>query len=598
MSDDRLLRGVGVSPGTAWAPALVMHLDFPEVPDRTVEPDEVENEVRRLHAAVRVVAGKLGELRERVLERAGDEEARIFDAQILMAQDPDFLAAVEQVIRKNRFSAETAYEFKALELRQLFQNSSSAQLRDRLPDLHAIQMRMLHRLTGRREVQPWSVETDQHVVIVARELSPGLTVQLDRDYVVGLVSEEGTRTSHAAILAHSLGIPAVMGVAGALRRIKAGQMLLLDGQTGAVLVDPSADEIDAARTRLSRRRRFEMQLETVVGQPAETPDGHRLCLMGNVDLPDEIDSAVRSGAEGVGLLRTEFMLGGRTTMPSEEEQARYFRRVSSAFPEHEIVIRSYDLGGDKFPTAFKTTHEANPFLGWRSIRVCLDHPELFRDQLRAVLRAAHGRRIKLMLPLITTVEEVERSREMLEEESARLRAAGVPAAETVPLGVMVETPAAVIIADRLAEVSAFFSIGTNDLTQYTMAVDRGNARLADRFHPHDPAMLRQLRRILQVGEEHSLPVSVCGEMASDPLHALLLTGLGVRTLSVAPPALVVVKWLLRAVPMADATAAAAAALDTRRAHEVLAIVRETAARHVDIRLLEPEGDVARPLVHR
>jgi phosphotransferase system enzyme I (PtsI) len=598
MSDDRLLRGVGVSPGTAWAPALVMHLDFPEVPDRTVEPDEVENEVRRLHAAVRVVAGKLGELRERVLERAGDEEARIFDAQILMAQDPDFLAAVEQVIRKNRFSAETAYEFKALELRQLFQNSSSAQLRDRLPDLHAIQMRMLHRLTGRREVQPWSVETDQHVVIVARELSPGLTVQLDRDYVVGLVSEEGTRTSHAAILAHSLGIPAVMGVAGALRRIKAGQMLLLDGQTGAVLVDPSADEIDAARTRLSRRRRFEMQLETVVGQPAETPDGHRLCLMGNVDLPDEIDSAVRSGAEGVGLLRTEFMLGGRTTMPSEDEQARYFRRVSSAFPEHEIVIRSYDLGGDKFPTAFKTTHEANPFLGWRSIRVCLDHPELFRDQLRAVLRAAHGRRIKLMLPLITTVEEVERSREMLQEESARLRAAGVPAAETVPLGVMVETPAAVIIADRLAEVSAFFSIGTNDLTQYTMAVDRGNARLADRFHPHDPAMLRQLRRILQVGEEHGLPVSVCGEMASDPLHALLLTGLGVRTLSVAPPALVVVKWLLRAVPMADATAAAAAALDTRRAHEVLAIVRETAARHVDIRLLEPEGDVARPLVHR
>jgi phosphotransferase system enzyme I (PtsI) len=598
MSDDRLLRGVGVSPGTAWAPALVMHLDFPEVPDRTVEPDEVENEVRRLHAAVRVVAGKLGELRERVLERAGDEEARIFDAQILMAQDPDFLAAVEQVIRKNRFSAETAYEFKALELRQLFQNSSSAQLRDRLPDLHAIQMRMLHRLTGRREVQPWSVETDQHVVIVARELSPGLTVQLDRDYVVGLVSEEGTRTSHAAILAHSLGIPAVMGVAGALRRIKAGQMLLLDGQTGAVLVDPSADEIDAARTRLSRRRRFEMQLETVVGQPAESPDGHRLCLMGNVDLPDEIDSAVRSGAEGVGLLRTEFMLGGRTTMPSEEEQARYFRRVSSAFPEHEIVVRTYDLGGDKFPTAFKTTHEANPFLGWRSIRVCLDHPELFRDQLRAVLRAAHGRRIKLMLPLITTVEEVERSREMLEEESARLRAAGVPAAETVPLGVMVETPAAVIIADRLAEVSAFFSIGTNDLTQYTMAVDRGNARLADRFHPHDPAMLRQLRRILQVGEEHGLPVSVCGEMASDPLHALLLTGLGVRTLSVAPPALVVVKWLLRAVPMADATAAAAAALDARRAHEVLAIVRQTAARHVDIRLLEPEGDVARPLVHR
>jgi phosphotransferase system enzyme I (PtsI) len=598
MSDERLLRGIGVSPGTAWAPALVVRLDFPDVPDRTVEPEEVEHEVRRLHAAVRVVSGKLRHLRERVLERAGEEEARIFDAQILMVQDPDFLSAVEAVIRKNRFSAETAYEFKALELRQMFQNSGSAQLRDRLPDLHAIQMRMLYRLSGRRQLEPWAVQTDEHVVIVAQELSPGLTVQLDRDTVVGLVREEGTRTSHAAILAHSLGIPAVMGVSGALSRIRNGDMLLLDGQSGAVLVDPSADELDAARTRLSRRRRFELQLETVVNQPAVSPDGERFTLMGNVDLPDEIESAVRNGAEGVGLLRTEFMLGGRSTMPTEDEQARYFRRVSLAFPDHEVIVRSYDLGGDKFPAAFKTSHEANPFLGWRSIRVCLDHPEFFRDQLRAVLRAAHGRRIKLMLPLISTLEEVERSREMLAEESARLVASGIEAAGSVPVGVRVETPAAVLLADRLAEVSAFFSLGTNDLTQYTLAVDRGNARLADRFQPHDPAMLRQLRQIVRVGQEKGLPVSVCGEMASDPLHALLLAGLGIRTLSVSPPSLASVKWLLRAVPHSEAIAATEAALAARHARDVSLILREAAARHVDIRLLEPEGDVARPLVRR
>jgi phosphotransferase system enzyme I (PtsI) len=320
--------------------------------------------------------------------------------------------------------------------------------------------------------------------------------------------------------------------------------------------------------------------------------------MGNVDLPDEIETAVRNGAEGVGLLRTEFMLGGRSTMPTEDEQARYFRRVSLAFPDHEVVIRSYDLGGDKFPAAFKTSHEANPFLGWRSIRVCLDHPERFRDQLRAVLRAAHGRRIKLMLPLISTLEEVERSREMLAEESARLIASGIEAAETVPVGVMVETPAAVLIADRLAQVSAFFSIGTNVLTQYTLAVDRGNARLADRFQPHDPAMLRQIRQVVRVGQEKGLPVSVCGEMASDPLHALLLAGLGVRTLSVSPPSLPAVKWLLRAVPLAAAAAAAEAALDARHARDVMQLLRDAAARHMDVRLLEPEGDVARPLVHR
>jgi phosphotransferase system enzyme I (PtsI) len=596
MTDGRLVRGIGVSPGTAWAPALVIRQEFPDVPDRTVEPEDVEHEVGRLRDAVRVVVAQLQELRDRVLERAGEEEASIFDAQKLMAQDPDFLSAVEQVIRRNRFSAETAYEFKALELRQMFQNSSSAQLRDRLPDLHAIQMRMLQRLTGTQGGEPWAMELEHHVVVVAKELSPGLTVQFDRDHVVGLVSEEGTRTSHAAILAHSLGIPAVMGAAGALSRVQSGDMLLLDGQSGAVLVNPSAAELEAARTRLSRRHRFEMQLASVVGQLAETPDGTRVTLMGNVDLPDEIDSAVRNGAEGVGLLRTEFMLGGRSVMPGEDEQFSYFRRVASAFPEHEVIIRSFDLGGDKFPAAFKTAHEPNPFLGWRSIRVCLDQPEIFRDQLRAVLRAADGRRMKLMLPLITTVEEVERSREMLAEEAERLRARGVPAAADLPVGVMVETPAAVMIADRLADVSAFFSIGTNDLTQYTMAVDRGNARLADRFQPHDPAMLRLLRHVIDVGRERGLPVSVCGEMASEPLQALLLTGLGIRTLSVSPPALPAVKWLLRAVPAAEAAATAEAALDARHARDVTGLVYETAARHVDMRLLEPEGDIARPLV--
>lgn len=598
MTAERLLRGIGVSPGMAWAPAFVIRLEFPNVPDRTVTAAEVEGEVRRLHAAVRVVVGHLDRLRERVLERAGLDESRIFDAQILMAQDPDFLASVEQVIRNNRFGAETAYEFKALEMRQAFATSESAQLRDRLADLNAIQMRMITRLMGHREADPWAIKADEHVIVVAHELSPGLTVQFDREHVVGLVSEEGTRTSHAAILAHSLGIPAVMGVAGALRSIERATMVLIDGQGGTVLIDPTPGELEAAKTRVSRRQRLQMQLETVVDEPAETPDGVTITLMGNVDLPDEIDAAARFGARGVGLLRTEFLLGGRNSMPSVDEQVEYFRRVASAFPDGPIVIRSYDLGGDKFPVAFKAPHEANPFLGWRSIRVCLDRPELFRDQLRAVLRAAVGRTIHLMLPLVTTVEEVEQTRALLLEESEALEAAGIPAAKSVPVGVMIETPAAVVIADRLAEVSDFFSVGTNDLTQYTIAVDRGNARLASRFQTHHPAMLRQLQRILAVGTEFGLDVSVCGEMASEPLDALLLVGLGYRTLSVSPPALPLVKWLLRAVPEAAAAGAAAAALEARRTGEVATIMRDLAAQHVDLRHLEPEDAVARPLVDR
>ena len=587
----RTLRGIGVSPGVAVAPALIIRWDFPEVPDRGVRPDEVEAEVRRLREAVDYTVGQLRELGERVLRRAGPEEARIFDAQILMAQDQDFLASVETLIRNNQLSAETAYEFKALELRNLW--SGAARLRERLADLHAIQLRMINRLLGRTGPELSAMTSDDQVIVVAHELSPGLTVQLDREHVVGLVSEEGTRTAHAAILAHSLGIPAVMGASGALATIPNGAMLLLDGQSGTVVLDPTRDELDDAKTQLSRRHKLELQLEGVVEQAAVTPEGRPILLMGNVDLPEEIEPALRMGAQGVGLLRTEFLLTGRATLPTEDEQAEYFRRVAAAFPDRTVIIRSFDLGGDKFPAAFKAPFEANPFLGWRSIRVCLDQPEVFRPQVRAVLRAAAGRDVQLMLPLVIRVDEVRQAREIMEEEAESLRQAGVRAAATVPIGVMIETPASVAIADRLAEVSAFFSVGTNDLTQYTLAVDRGNARLADRFTPHHPAVVRQLQRVVEVGRAANLPVSVCGEMASEALSAVLLIGLGYDRLSVSPPALPLMKWVIRTVPEAAARRAAEEALHAAEPEEVSAVLRRTVGDHIDVRLLDPHSALPR-----
>jgi phosphoenolpyruvate-protein phosphotransferase (PTS system enzyme I) len=583
----RTLRGIGVSPGVVCAPALVVRFDFPDVPDRAVRPDQVEAEVQRLHDAVEYVVRQLRELGERVLRRAGPEESRIFDAQILMAQDHDFLASVETLIRNNQLSAETAYEFKALELRNLW--SGAARLRERLADLNAIQLRMLNLLLRREVDELWSIPQDEHVIVVAHELSPGLTVQLDREHVVGLVSEEGTRTAHAAILAHSLGIPAVMGASGALAQIPNGTTLLLDGQSGTIVLEPTSAELEDAKTQVSRRHRLEFQLEGIVAQPSVTPSGRPIVLMGNVDLPEEIEPAVRMGAQGVGLLRTEFLLTGRASLPTEDEQTAYFRRVALAFPDSTVVIRSFDLGGDKFPATFKAPAEANPFLGWRSIRVCLDEPEVFRPQIRAVLRAAADRDIQLMLPLVTLVEEVLESREIMLEEAENLAREGVRAAASVPVGVMVETPAAALMADRLADVSAFFSVGTNDLTQYTMAVDRGNARLADRFMPHHPSIVRQLQRVLDVGKEAGLPVSVCGEMASEPLSAVLLIGMGYDRLSVSPPALPLVKWVVRTVPEEAAQRAARAALEASSADEVSSGLRETVGEFLDVRLLDPHS---------
>jgi len=585
----RMLRGVGVSPGLAYAPAVVLEWTFPAVPDRWVKPDEVEGEVARLDEAVEAVVDSLNRLRERVLERAGLEESQIFEAQIMMVQDTQFLGEVTNLIRHNYFSAETAYEFKALELRAKWGGTGNVRLRERLSDLLATQLRVLRHLVGQTDDELFGMRDQRHVIIVAHELFPGLTVQLDRDQLLGLVSEEGTRTSHAAILAHSLGIPCVMGAPGAVAQIKPGDMLLLDGTGGTILIEPTIDELEAAQVIATRRHKLELELEGAVQQPSVTPDGHTITLMGNVDLPDEIDMAVRFGAQGVGLLRTEFLVAGRAHLPSEDEQLEYFRRVSRSFDGQQVIIRTFDLGGDKFPAAFAAPSEANPFLGWRSIRVCLDQPEIFRPQLRALLRAAAERDLQVMLPLITRCDEVVRAREMIAEEAADLAKAGIRAARELPVGVMVETPAAAVIADRLAKVSAFFSIGTNDLTQYTLAVDRGNAHLAARFTPHDPAILRMMRDVLAAGQAGNIPVSVCGEMASEPLYAVLLLGLGFTTLSIAPPTLPLIKWLVRKVPLGLAREAARAALDAPGPDEVTTILRDAVRPIIDLRLIDPQG---------
>ena len=587
-SSERLLKGIGVSPGIAIGPTVTVRWALPEVPHRVVPRTQVEKEVRRLRAALKDVRRQIVDLRARAEDRAGVDEARIFDAQMLILEDRDFIGGVDELIRENHLTAEKAFEFKTLEVRDLWTAAGNPLLKERLADLTGVAIRVIQHLMHRRGADVWEMIAEPSI-LVARELSPGLTVQLDREHVVGLISEEGTRTSHAAILAHSLGIPAIFGLRGAVARIRPGTKAILDGTQGTVLLDPTAEEVEEADRRGTRRRELVTRMEEAVAQPSVTVDGVHIALRGNVDLPDEVEAAKAHGAEGVGLLRTEFLITGHSELPSEDEQAAYFRRVGDAFPGHPVVIRTYDLGGDKFPAPFRGPVEANPFLGWRAIRVCLDEPEMFRTQIRAVLRAAVTANLHMMIPLVTRLDEVERTREMIREEAERLESAGIAAAKSVPLGVLVETPAAAVLADRIVEISDFLSVGTNDLTQYTLVVDRGNARLADRFTPHDPSVLRLLKLVAEAARAAGKPASVCGEMASEPISAFLLLGLGYETLSVAPPALPFIRWLIRQVTTAQARAAADAALAARSADLALDILQSALSEAVDITLLDPDA---------
>ncbi len=437
-------------------------------------------EITRLREASDAVVEQLRALRDRTAQRAGPDAARIFDAQMMMASDPEFLAGVEALIRKNRLAAESAYEFKALELRNAWQGSRAATLRDRLADLNAIILRVLAHLMGRTPDEAWLGDIREQVIIVAHELSPGLTVQFDRDHVVGVISEEGTRTSHAAILAHSLGIPAVMGLAGALERIRDGTVLLMDGQSGAVVLDPTPDELEDARLRASRRHKLALQLEGIAQEPAATVDGVRIALQGNVDLPEEIEVALRHGAEGVGLLRTEFLITGRASCPPKTSRRSTTGGSARRSPATRWSCAPTTSAATSSRRHSRPTSEPNPFLGWRSIRVCLDHPEIFRPQLRAILRAAADRDIRMMLPLVISLDEVAQSAAHVGRGVGVAAAGRSPrAARDVPIGVMIETPAAVRLADEFASAAAFLSVGTNDLTQYTLAVDRSNARLGE-----------------------------------------------------------------------------------------------------------------------
>ncbi len=569
-----MARPIVGSPASAGIVVGSVHLlrwEVPQVRHRIIADEQVAEEVARFEDAVARAKLRLTQVRDRVAANAGEDEAAIFDVQVAILEDQELLQNVRALIHQN-LGAEKAFDLVMVDWRQSFARHSHAMLRERVADLTDIHIRILSLLLGFGDHDPVDVPRGSNAILVTHDLTPSLTVQLDRSAISAIATDAGTRTSHVAILARSLGLPAVVGLRNATAQLTSGQRVILDGSLGILVPDPNEAQIEAYAARALREASEDSALREMAGSEPVTLDGVRLTLRANVDLPEEADAAARSGAEGVGLMRTEFLVVGRATMPDEEEQFRAYTRVVGAFDGRPVVIRTFDVGGDKLPVGGFPA-EANPFLGWRAIRVCLDEPELFKTQLRALLRAAVHGDVRIMLPLVVTLEEVRAARRLLGEAADELAARGVEHRRDVPLGVMVETPAAAVVADMLAPEVAFFSIGTNDLVQYTLAVDRGNVNLASRFTPLHPAVLRLISRTVRMGDDAGREVSVCGEMASQPLMAFALIGLGVRQLSVAPQSVPLVKRVIRGVSVSVATDAAEEAMRTGTAEEAENVLR-------------------------
>lgn len=566
-----VLRGIPASPGIVVGPVHLLRWEVPEVRQRVIDDADIDAEIARLQTAFDRARDRLRHLRSRAEVQAGPEEAAIFDVQLSILDDKELAESVIALIRQN-LGAEKAFDLILLEWRQHFARHSAPMLRERVGDLTDVHIRVLSILLDLPDHDPVDVPRGANAILVTHDLTPSLTLQLDRECIAAIATDAGTATAHVAILARSLGLPAVVGLRRAVSYLKGGELAILNGAEGTLTIAPTDAEVAAARQLLvDEEGRADQMRELALSEPI-TRDGERVVIVANVDIPEESELAAVSGVEGVGLMRTEFLIVGRAAMPDEEEQYRAYTRVVRAFGNRPVTIRTFDVGGDKLPVG-GFPNEANPFLGWRAIRMCLDESEMFKVQLRALLRAAVHGDLRIMLPLIVTVDEVRETRQLMEEAVRELSERRVPFRADVPLGAMVETPAAAIAADTLVRDVDFFSIGSNDLVQYTLAVDRGNANLAPRFTPFHPAVLRLIAQVQSTGAAHGIDVCVCGEMASQPLAVFALLGLGIRQLSVAPRGVAEVKRVIRGVRLAAAVEAARAALSAGTAREVETLLR-------------------------
>ena len=563
-ASSELLRGIAGSPGVAIGKAVVFGSPSEAYAHRLIEAREVEVELARYQLAVTHAVQDLRDMARRVESKSA--EASILEAYVLMVGDESLAEAVRQQISGEHRCVEWAVASAIESYAKRLAAVNDPYLRERSHDVEFIGERLLRALGGRTHDRV--PKLDGQLIIVARDLSPADTAGMVDEPVAGFITEVGTRTSHTSIMARALEIPCVVGVNGAVTRISTGDLVIVDGLRGAVTICPTSLELEEARGRAARHTALAKGLAQDRDRAPTTKDGVPIKLRANVELPAEAILARDQGAEGIGLYRTEFLYIDRVAPPTEDEQYEIFKAVVEATRPKPVTLRTFDIGGDKFASTFKVPPEMNPMLGLRAVRLALSRPDVFLEHLRAMVRAsAHGD-VRIMVPMVASLVELREVRALLDRAREEVRAAGHPQAVHIPLGVMIEVPAAAVIVDLFAQEAAFLSLGTNDLIQYALAVDRTSRSLAYLASGFDPSILRLIAGVIRAGEEWECPVSICGAMASDPLAAILLLGLGIRDFSMEAAAIPEIKEALRRVTLAEAESVAADAMRLRTAEEI------------------------------
>jgi phosphotransferase system enzyme I (PtsI) len=571
------MRGIGAAPGIVAGPVLLLKADDEPLPEYAVDAADAPREMLRLETALIETRRQLHEVQRRVGEALGGESAGIFEAHLQVVDDPSFVDEVYRDLRDRRRNVEKAVFDVAERYARTLREMEDDYLRERAADIRDVARRILRNLAGGGGEWLAGLETPR--ILVARDVAPSEMAAFDRRKVLGVVTEGGSPTSHVAIMARAMELPAVVGVRGATARLADGDRVVLDGVRGVLVAHPSpAREADYDRLARSRAA-IQKRLGALRDEPAVTRDGHAVDLAANIEMPADVEAAQARGGRGVGLFRSEYLFMGSGGEPSEERQYEAYAEVARRILPEAAIIRTLDLGGDKVAAAGKLAPEDNPFLGWRAIRLCLDRPSLFKAQLRALLRAsALNPKLRIMYPMISRAAEVDQANAVLEECKAELAAAGQDFNPDVEVGAMIEIPSAALTADLIAPKVKFFSIGTNDLVQYTLAIDRGNERVAHLYEPTHPAVLELIRRTVEAGRRHGIWTGVCGETAGNPVLVPLLLGLGVTELSASPGALPLVKDVVRRLRLAEAQELAAAALTKPTGAEVLALCRDLVGR--------------------